>query len=70
MPRVQKYKAAGSSSCHHGVCSSNFAAIFVAHIHEPIFLQAMYAYMKAAYLSMLSTEERQPFGESDVALFR
>uniref|UniRef100_W5UR19 Tetratricopeptide repeat protein 39A n=1 Tax=Ictalurus punctatus TaxID=7998 RepID=W5UR19_ICTPU len=37
---------------------------------ENAWSKAMYAYMKAAYLSMLSTEERQPFGASDVALFR
>lgn len=46
--------------------------VFVAHIHETFLgvLQAMYAYMKAAYLSMMSTEERQPFEANDVALFR
>lgn len=43
---------------------------------KPIFLfthtilQAMYAYMKGAYLSMLSREESQPFTEDEVALFR
>ncbi|XP_053481270.1 tetratricopeptide repeat protein 39A isoform X2 [Ictalurus furcatus] len=37
---------------------------------ENAWSKAMYAYMKAAYLSMLSTEDRQPFGASDVALFR
>lgn len=34
------------------------------------FFQATYAYMKGAYLSMLSREECQPFGENEVALFR
>lgn len=33
-------------------------------------LQATYAYMKAAYLSMLSPDDRQTFGESEIALFR
>ncbi|KAI5610166.1 tetratricopeptide repeat protein 39A isoform X1, partial [Silurus asotus] len=37
---------------------------------ESAWSKAMYAYMKAAYLSMLSTEERQPFGTTEVALFR
>uniref|UniRef100_A0A672KP00 Tetratricopeptide repeat domain 39A n=1 Tax=Sinocyclocheilus grahami TaxID=75366 RepID=A0A672KP00_SINGR len=32
--------------------------------------KATYAYMKAAYLSMMSREECQPFGENEVALFR
>ena len=33
-------------------------------------LQATYAYMKAAYLSMLSPDDRLTFGESEIALFR
>ncbi|XP_076860023.1 tetratricopeptide repeat protein 39A isoform X2 [Brachyhypopomus gauderio] len=37
---------------------------------ENAWSKATYAYMKAAYLSMLSQEECQPFGESEVALFR
>lgn len=53
-------------------CARNFDVIAV--IHNPIFififLQAMYAYMKAAYLSMLSTGDYESLGMSDVALFR
>ncbi|XP_017549033.1 tetratricopeptide repeat protein 39A isoform X1 [Pygocentrus nattereri] len=37
---------------------------------ENAWSKATYAYMKAAYLSMLSREECQTFGESEVALFR
>ncbi|XP_062306162.1 tetratricopeptide repeat protein 39A isoform X1 [Osmerus eperlanus] len=37
---------------------------------ENTWSKATYAYMKGAYLSMLSKEECQPFGESEVALFR
>uniref|UniRef100_A0A3B1IZF1 Tetratricopeptide repeat domain 39A n=1 Tax=Astyanax mexicanus TaxID=7994 RepID=A0A3B1IZF1_ASTMX len=37
---------------------------------ENAWSKATYAYMKAAYLSMLSREECQPFAESEVALFR
>ncbi|KAL7884885.1 hypothetical protein AOLI_G00076550 [Acnodon oligacanthus] len=37
---------------------------------ENAWSKATYAYMKAAYLSMLSWEECQTFGESEVALFR
>ncbi|KAK1801203.1 hypothetical protein P4O66_022893 [Electrophorus voltai] len=37
---------------------------------ENAWSKATYAYMKAAYLSMLTREESQPFGESEVALFR
>uniref|UniRef100_A0A8C1HXU1 Tetratricopeptide repeat domain 39A n=1 Tax=Cyprinus carpio carpio TaxID=630221 RepID=A0A8C1HXU1_CYPCA len=37
---------------------------------ENAWSKATYAYMKAAYLSMLSREECQPFGENEVALFR
>lgn len=33
-------------------------------------LQAMYVYMKAAYLSMLPDSEAKPFGEDEVQLFR
>lgn len=32
--------------------------------------QAMYVYMKAAYLSMLPKDEARPFGEDEVELFR
>ncbi|KAF7220573.1 tetratricopeptide repeat protein 39A isoform X2 [Nothobranchius furzeri] len=32
--------------------------------------KAMYVFMKAAYLSMLPTEEARPFGEDEVELFR
>lgn len=32
--------------------------------------QAMYVYMKAAYLSMLPEGEARPFGENEVELFR
>lgn len=32
--------------------------------------QAMYIYMKAAYLSMLPGDEARPFGEDEVELFR
>lgn len=32
--------------------------------------QAMYVYMKAAYLSMLPEGESRPFGEDEVELFR
>lgn len=32
--------------------------------------QAMYVYMKAAYLSMLPDSEARPFGEDEVELFR
>ncbi|XP_077591225.1 tetratricopeptide repeat protein 39A [Stigmatopora nigra] len=32
--------------------------------------KAMYIYMKAAYLSMLPKEEKRPFGENEVDLFR
>lgn len=32
--------------------------------------QAMYVYMKAAYLSMLPYDESKPFGDDEVALFR
>ncbi|XP_063787332.1 tetratricopeptide repeat protein 39A-like isoform X1 [Pseudophryne corroboree] len=32
--------------------------------------KAMYVYMKAAFLSMLPSEEPRPFGESEVELFR
>lgn len=32
--------------------------------------QAMYVYMKAAYLSMLPHSEARPFGEDEVELFR
>lgn len=32
--------------------------------------QAMYVYMKAAYLSMLPNSEARPFGEDEVELFR
>lgn len=32
--------------------------------------QAMYVYMKAAYLSMLPDGEARPFGEDEVELFR
>ncbi|XP_062855078.1 tetratricopeptide repeat protein 39A [Trichomycterus rosablanca] len=37
---------------------------------ENAWSKAMYTYMKAAYLSMMSAEECQAFGESEVALFR
>uniref|UniRef100_A0A8C1RA59 Tetratricopeptide repeat domain 39A n=2 Tax=Cyprinus carpio TaxID=7962 RepID=A0A8C1RA59_CYPCA len=37
---------------------------------ENAWSKATYAYMKAAYLSMLSREECQPFGENVVTLFR
>ncbi|XP_061096076.1 tetratricopeptide repeat protein 39A isoform X1 [Conger conger] len=37
---------------------------------ENAWSKATYAYMKGAYLSMLTREECQPFGESEVALFR
>ncbi|XP_066499619.1 tetratricopeptide repeat protein 39A isoform X2 [Hoplias malabaricus] len=37
---------------------------------ENAWSKATYAYMKAAYLSMLSQEECQTFGENEVALFR
>ncbi|KAK9970887.1 hypothetical protein ABG768_026792 [Culter alburnus] len=37
---------------------------------ENTWSKATYAYMKGAYLSMLSREECQPFGENEVALFR
>ncbi|KAG9350862.1 hypothetical protein JZ751_024751 [Albula glossodonta] len=37
---------------------------------ENAWSKATYAYMKGAYLSMLSREECKPFGESEVALFR
>ncbi|KAI2661823.1 Tetratricopeptide repeat protein 39A [Labeo rohita] len=37
---------------------------------ENAWSKATYAYMKAAYLSMLSREECQPFEENEVALFR
>lgn len=33
-------------------------------------LQATYAYMKAAYLSMLTPDDRLTFGESEISLFR
>jgi len=32
--------------------------------------QAMYVYMKAAYLSMLPDSESRPFGDNEVDLFR
>lgn len=32
--------------------------------------EAMYMYMKAAYLSMLPRDEARPFGEDEVDLFR
>lgn len=32
--------------------------------------QATYAYMKAAYLSMLTEEDCKPFGEDEVEIFR
>lgn len=35
-----------------------------------MFLQAMYVYMKAAFLSMLPLGESRPFGEDEVELFR
>ncbi|XP_051524797.1 tetratricopeptide repeat protein 39A-like isoform X3 [Myxocyprinus asiaticus] len=37
---------------------------------ENTWSKSTYAYMKGAYLSMLSREECQPFGENEVALFR
>ncbi|KAJ8376480.1 hypothetical protein SKAU_G00070600 [Synaphobranchus kaupii] len=37
---------------------------------ENTWSKATYSYMKGAYLSMLSREECQPFGETEVALFR
>ncbi|KAG5275535.1 hypothetical protein AALO_G00121420 [Alosa alosa] len=37
---------------------------------ENAWSKATYAYMKAAYLSMLSPEDRQTFGESEIDLFR
>ncbi|KAA0714234.1 Tetratricopeptide repeat protein 39A [Triplophysa tibetana] len=37
---------------------------------ENAWSKAMYAYMKGAYLSMMSREECQPFSEDEVALFR
>ncbi|KAJ8408441.1 hypothetical protein AAFF_G00258550 [Aldrovandia affinis] len=37
---------------------------------ENAWSKATYAYMKGAYLSMLTREECKPFGESEVALFR
>lgn len=37
---------------------------------ENTWSKATYAYMKGAYLSMLSREECQPFAENEVALFR
>ncbi|XP_015212258.1 tetratricopeptide repeat protein 39A isoform X1 [Lepisosteus oculatus] len=37
---------------------------------ESAWSKATYAYMKGAYLSMLSKEECKPFGESEVELFR
>lgn len=43
-------------------------SFFSSYTH--FFFQATYAYMKGAYLSMLSREECQPFGENEVALFR
>lgn len=51
-------------------CARNFDVIAVIHNPIFIFLQAMYAYMKAAYLSMLSTGDCESLGMSDVALFR
>ncbi|XP_012677008.2 tetratricopeptide repeat protein 39A isoform X2 [Clupea harengus] len=37
---------------------------------ENAWSKATYAYMKAAYLSMLSPDDRLTFGESEIALFR
>ncbi|XP_075888475.1 tetratricopeptide repeat protein 39A [Nelusetta ayraudi] len=38
--------------------------------NESRWSKAMYVYMKAAYLSMLSHDECRPFGENEVELFR
>lgn len=40
------------------------------HMYHLLISQAMYMYMKAAFLSMLPVDEPRPFDENEVELFR
>lgn len=52
------------------ICSNLFRnKMTCSRLYVSLF-QAMYVYMKAAYLSMLPDDETRPFGEDEVELFR
>lgn len=57
--RLKSLRASERSAERNEPCRA-FACLF----------QAMYVYMKAAYLSMLPDSEARPFGEDEVELFR